>query len=498
MRFPPSLVLVAVGSLLIVGCAPADEQTTPSNPTSAPSPMPKVPDPKPPSKKKKKQNDDPCLGVGHLIAGATGEVMSAVGPGDLNGDGFDDLVVGLLSDKPSGAAYVLHGPLQGRIDTSQSDLTIEGVGPHLAGLTVASIGDNNNDGVPDFAIGAGMIDMAGTNSPSRAWVFHGSKATGTISVDDAAATLIGAAPSDQTTARSLATAGDLDGDGTDDLLVGSLIESLDATRLHVGYGPLSGTIVVGDLTTRIEGAVDFEDVGAANAFADDLTGDGAPDLLTNFRPDFQSGSRVGVFEMPTMGQTSTTAAATAVIFPPAGVRFMGGQQGLSSGGDVTGDGDHDVLIASNEYTNTDGQIGGVFVFAGPLTGDYALDKDATAVILGLAGQKESCCRAASIVGDLNGDGVDDVVVGSENDDQGGYDTGAVYVFYGPLAASQTLADADVTLPGDGPEDYAGEYVRPAGDVDADGLDDFVVNADAVNLEKYDAGGGACLIYGKDL
>ncbi len=81
-----------------------------------------------------------------------------------------------------------------------------------------------------------------------------------------------------------------------------------------------------------------------------------------------------------------------------------------------------------------------------------------------------------IVGDLDGDGVSDVIVGASGADDGGDGSGAVYLINGPITADMNLADADGVVGGEGAGDGVGARVRGIGDFDGDGAADFAVGA----------------------
>jgi hypothetical protein len=166
--------------------------------------------------------------------------------GDVNGDGSTDFIVGDPSNSSvaqfAGRAYLFSGPLTSNIDTSNAVATIsaEAFGDNL-GFSVASAGDVNGDGFDDILIGARSNDDNGIQS-GRVYLFYG-PVSGTLSATTADAIIEGAAFDE--IGRAVAPLGDVNGDGLDDIVVGSDIAGGGSRgEIFIFNGPLSGTRTV--------------------------------------------------------------------------------------------------------------------------------------------------------------------------------------------------------------------------------------------------------------
>ena len=224
--------------------------------------------------------------------------------------------------------------------------------------------------------------------------------------------------------------------------------------------------------------------------AQDLTEDGVSDLLIveqGWEPVDELTATVFLLAGPptTMALDETHAAFLAPDqeYPPFDlgpcgsysfspfVTHNGPRPWVSGAGDATGDGVPDIVVGGWMRDIVWG-YGKVYLFAGPFEGEYQ-PEDAVATITGL----DPCTLTGwpvALPGDLDGDGVGDVVIGERESDAGGPFSGAVYGFSGPLAGDYTTADADWALLG-GDYNRAGWRVVGGSDLTGDGIPDLVVS-----------------------
>lgn len=211
------------------------------------------------------------------------ELGSALGTGDVDGDGIVDVVVGAQGDDGdvagAGAVYLFQGPFDGTLDSSAAQTVLRGENADdRAGASLA-VADMNQDGYVDLVIGAPQHDGATLNA-GVVYVIHG-PVDSTRSLHDSDATVYGAQAGSKTGA-SVSFANDMDGDGRMDVAVGAPLYDQESAQ-DVGRGYL----VLGDVTGRMSVAEANYVVGneAGSRFASvvvgdtELTGDSLPDLI---------------------------------------------------------------------------------------------------------------------------------------------------------------------------------------------------------------------------
>jgi hypothetical protein len=443
-------------------------------------------------------------GVAHVVLNGqdpNDEYGFALGSaGDVDGDGFGDVVVGMNRDDDngidSGSATIFLGAASGiqagtASVVAQAGLDGDGVGDRF-GYSVSSAGDVNGDGYGDVVVGAHDDDNNGSNSGS-AFVFLGSAsgvAGGSASIV-AHAVLDGDGALDYFGA-SVSSAGDVNGDGYGDLVVGASNDSNNgggSGSAFVFLGSASGIAggtasTVADAVLDGDGAVDY--FGASVSSAGDINGDGYGEIVVGADSDdnngFLSGSAfVFLGSASGIASGSATAVAHAVFDGDGAEDFFGAS--VSSAGDVNGDGYGDLVVGAYKDDNTYWASGSAFVFLGSASGIVGGTASTVAdAVLDGDGYEDWFGYSVSAAGDLDGDGYGDLVVGAWRVDGSFSDSGSAYVFLGSASgtASGTASSvADTVLSGDATsaESEFGLSVSSAGDINGDGYGDLVVGAD---------------------
>ena len=172
---------------------------------------------------------------------------------------------------------------------------------------------------------------------------------------------------------------------------------------------------------------------------------------------------------------------------------------ISSGGDVNGDGIDDILIGADNNGEGGARSGQTYLIFGKESG-WTMDtvlSNADASFIG-ENPDDNSGRAVAIVGDVNGDGFDDIVIGARQCDDGGDDAGKIYLVQGKATGWQmdsSLSTANASFVGEADGDLCGSWVSGAGDVNNDGYDDILIGS-YHNDEGGSMAGQAYLVLGK--
>ena len=397
--------------------------------------------------------------------------------GDVNQDGFADVIVGAPLDEngqvDEGRAYLYLGSAAGIAATPAWTGESNGVGAQY-GISVSTAGDVNGDGFADVIVGADRFDN-GENNEGRAFVYHGSAA-------GLSTTAAWTAESNQSQAQfghAVAGAGDVNGDGYSDVIVGAnLYDNIlsDEGRTFAYHGSATGL----STTFAWDAGPNQQDArwGSSVATAGDYNGDSYADIILGAPLFGNTTPHGGAFFLYS---GSATGLATFSILPigfDGQVAHFGCAVGTA--GDVDGDGLSDVAIGANLYDNGEIDEGQVQVYMGHTAGlapfnPTIVDGSAAGIELG---------RSVAGAGDVNGDGFSDTIVGAPGFDNGQTDEGRAFLFLGTATGLATTPawTAEPNLA----NEHFGWSVAGAGDVNGDGYSDVIIgtnDSDDGNQER---------------
>ena len=384
---------------------------------------------------------------------------SVAGAGDVNGDGYDDVLFGAEgwdgAFANGGRVVLLYGSPTGVNPNGGFGFNGQAASAQL-GASVSTAGDLNGDGYDDIVAGAPGVN--------RVYVFLGGPAG-----PPAAPSFILAGVAGSGFGASVSTAGDMNGDGYADLIVGAPDESAGQAsegRAHVYLGSASGLNAVPVWSG--EGNVAAAHYGAAVSAAGDVNGDGYADVLVGAK-DLTDGQAME-------GRCVLYHGSASGPYPVAAWLSDGAMAGAHFGfacataGDVNGDGHNDVVVAGPWASNPEVAEGRVALWHG------SADPPSQGVVwVTEMNQEEAQYGRALALGDFNGDGYADAVAGTGLFDNAALDdVGRVWVHHGtstglPLVPSWTAG-------GHSAQDRFGDAVGAAGDVNGDGYDDLLVGA----------------------
>ncbi len=402
--------------------------------------------------------------------------ISVSSAGDVNGDGYSDVIVGAYTydngETDEGRAYVYHGGSSG--PSSSPDWVAESdQAESYFGRYVSSAGDVNGDGYSDVIVSAYYYDNGQTDE-GRVFVYHGSS-SGLSSSPDWVAESNQAGPR---FGRCVSTAGDVNGDGYSDVIVGAYRYDngeTDEGRVYVYHGGSSGLSSSPDWVAESNQSYAYFGYSVS---AGDVNGDGYSDVIVGaygYDNGETNEGRVFVYHGSPSGLSSSPSWTAESDKPGAcfGVD-------VSTANDVNGDGYSDVIVGAYRYSNGETNEGGAYVYHGSSSGlsaspSWTAEPDQADVYFGYSVS----------AGDVNGDGYSDVIVGAYGYDNGETDEGRVYVYHG--GSSGLSISPDWTAESNQDNSGFGGSVFSAGDVNGDGYSDVIVGAIAYDNGETDEG-----------
>jgi len=372
---------------------------------------------------------------------------------DLNGDQRADLVVGAPLDDgggaDAGAVYVFFGPFSASAtprlsSTASAVFRGQSAGDHF-GAAIA-LGDVNGDTLPDLVVGAPSNDQ-GAQDAGAVYVFRGRTGFASLPATGADVRLTGTNGPDAFGAA--VGTGDVDGDGRGDLLVGAPQRGASGGSSGAAFVFRGGPALAGGSANLAQIVIsgDSGDRFGSAILAADVDGDDIGDLCVCAseadRTADLSGS-VFVYRGGAGLRSGATTTAQSILDAEA----AGDRLGTSiAAGDADGDGRADLLIGAPQHDVPAANGGRAYLVFGGLIGNAPVDAAVDVLLLAENSAGDSFGTAVAL-GDLDGDGRDDLLVGAPFANAGVADCGRVYVFLGSgLAATRSAAADDATFTG---------------------------------------------------
>jgi hypothetical protein len=393
----------------------------------------------------------------------------------------------VLTGGNSGKVFLMFGKSDGwEIDTSFTDVDASYIGidfNDLTGSSVSGAGDVNGDGYDDILIGAPSSDDDG-----KVYLILGKESGWALDTDltNAEVTFIGETGKDGQTGTSVSGAGDVNGDGYDDFLIGApgYNGGIRNGKVYLIWGNGDGwgsSVDLSTVDTSFLGEADGDEAGSSVSIIGDVNGDGYEDMLIGAPDNAGGGTERGQTYL-ILGKSS--GWTTEIDLSTSDASYLGEGDHDDSGrtvsgkGDINGDGYDDFLIAAYRGANTAGQT---YLILGKPSG-WAMNTNLAYSDASFLGENNSDFSghgsSISIVGDVNKDGFDDILIGAKYNDDAANGAGKAYLIFGESYGwemNTSLADSEINFLGDEASDYAGWSVSGAGDVNDDGTIDMIVS-----------------------
>ncbi len=378
------------------------------------------------------------------------------------------------------------------LDVAQWEFVGEELGDQL-GYTTCTAGDVDGDQLDDIFMTSHRNDEGGGESAGKVYLFLGANfpEPGVVSAADADHIWVGT-EAEEFVGHDTVRAGDVNGDGYGDLLIGSYLADLgqvDVGRLFLVYG--SDLQEEGQIVDLMDSAVVFEGEAAndhmghrVGGAGQDLDGDGLSDITAGAYLNDEGGENAGAGYV-VFG--SSMAHGTTVNMADADIKVLGEAPGDATGlfvkdaGDVDGDGLDEALWVS-VFNTTGGELAGkAYLFSGSNLSGGESRRNMSESDHAFVGKPGDFCCVLSYAGDADGDGKSDLLFGAEQNSDNGEWAGSSYLVYASSLTDGgvfTLEDgADHQIRGDQVRGGAGEVLSFVGDIDTDGSDEILISSE---------------------
>lgn len=460
--------------------------------------------------------------------------------GDVNNDGHDDIIVSSwkgspLSRSAAGIVYVMFGGTSSVNDISLSTFTsgVHGFrifgatkGDHL-GFAVGSAGDVNGDGVNDIVVAATGADPEDRSAAGITYVIFGQHHANstfsdidlsTFSTGTHGVRIFGATP-DSKLGWSVGHTGDVNGDGIDDIIIGA--PGKDRIGAGAGYVLFGRAVFRSDIDLlgftsgadgfRMHGVADSR-FGFAVSGAGDVNGDGIADIIFGAHSESPLSRASAGAAYVIYGKATAYSDLSAATFTTGadGYKIIGRTAGSHCGysvgraGNFNADGFDDVIVGE---PSQDAPGAATIIFGKAAASTESIDL--SSIVPGNLGVRISGAAsgdlfgsAVSGAGDVNGDGVEDVIIGAPLASAPlRSQTGKTYILFGQnhtTTATATVTNLDIqsvttgtagiVIQGAGPGHMSGHSVSRAGDVNGDGYSDVLIGSLAAGASYLISGG----------
>ena len=455
-------------------------------------------------------NSTMCVVISGVVAGDRSGT-SVASAGDVNGDRIDDIIIGAQLASPdnqtnAGQSYIVFGrntTWPSRIELSSlngvTGVTLNGATREdFSGISVGLVGDINDDDVDDIIIGAGFADPDGMLNAGKTYVVFGHNGSwpatlGLSSLDGISGVVINGKLTGDQSGRSVASVGDVNDDGITDIIIGAPQESLGRNGVGQAYVIFGGAEKFSANQIEIQSGQMIR-LNQSNFAVDPIIGNrtftvtntshinfvstyniSAP--LSNFTQQQINDGGILAIHDGSREEPSYTVSAEGITRVFSDVHPQQGNVSLSIGTPR-------VNAPHREFNLSD--LNGVngFIINGNATGDNSGFSVASA-------------------GDVNGDEIDDVIIGASNADPSGRsNAGQSYLVFGRNASWPRSLELSVLngitgtiINGIAAGDGCGTKVAPVGDVNGDGFDDVVIGSISADPGGREGAGQSYLLFG---